>query len=259
MLELPTMNKSIDPTINERAQSFLRLVIERYIRDGQPVGSRTLAEESAMGLSSATIRNILAELEDRGYLRSPHTSAGRVPTVQGYRFFVNALLTTQQLTIPGLEQVKNQLTSNLDVSELVTLASNILSDLTSLMGLVMLPRRESSILRHIEFLPLSDNRVLVILVLNERDVQNRILHTERVYRVEELQYAANYLTATYAGQDISRIKEHLLQSLQEERNQLNYLMQAAIEVATKVLDSTKSSDDYVVAGQTRLFDLADVS
>ena len=103
--------------ITERAENLLRVVVERYIRDGQPVGSKILAEESAMGLSSATIRNVLAELEDHGYLRSPHTSAGRVPTVQGYRFFVNTLLTTQQLAVPSLEQVKNQLTPDLDISD----------------------------------------------------------------------------------------------------------------------------------------------
>lgn len=151
------------------------------------------------------------------------------------------------------------MTPDLDISELVILASNLLSDLTSLVGLVMLPRRESMILRHIEFLPLTDNRVLVILVLNEHEVQNRILHTDRVYRLDELQYAANYLTANYSGQDIVRVKELLLHTLQEEREQLDCLMQVALEVATKALESTKTPDDYVVAGQNHLFELANVT
>lgn len=245
--------------INERAQSLLRVVVERYIRDGQPVGSKTIAEESAMGLSPATIRKVLAELEDQGYIRSPHTSAGRVPTVQGYRFFVNALLTTKQLTVPNLQQLKNQLTPNLDISELMISASNILSDLTSLVGLVMLPRRESTILRHIEFLPLTDKRVLVILVLNEQEVQNRIIYTDRAYRLDELQQAASYLTTTYVGQDIILIRELLQHSLQEEKNKLDYLMKTAIEVASKALDDTKAADDYVVAGQSNLFEMANVT
>lgn len=253
------MNTNPDALISERAQSLLKIVVDRYIRDGQPVGSKTLAEETAMGLSSATIRNILAELEDFGYLRSPHTSAGRIPTDQGYRFFVNALLTAREISNSNTWQVEQQLKPDLNQSELVTSASNLLSELTHLAGLVMLPRRESIILRHVEFLPLAENRVLVILVLNEYEVQNRIINTERNYLAHELQQAANYLNVTHAGQDIDHIRKNLFENLQQERAHLDHLMQTTIEVASKVLKPEMTAKDYVLAGQSHLLDLARVT
>jgi heat-inducible transcriptional repressor len=252
------MTKTSEPIINERAQHLLKVLVERYIRDGQPVGSRTLAEETALGLSSATIRNVLADLEDHGYLRSPHTSAGRVPTAKGYRLFVDSLLTMQPLDQTALVQFKQQLKLDQNVSELAATASNLLSDVTRMAGLVMLPKRERLLLRHVEFLPLSENRVLVILVFNEHEVQNRVIYTDRIYSPSELQQAANYLTAIYAGQNISQIRQQLLNAMQTDREDISHLMQTAIEVANKALTKPASSDqDYVLAGQSHLLELAD--
>lgn len=249
-----------DIPITERAQHLLKVLVDRYIREGQPVGSKTLAEETALGLSSATIRSVLADLEEHGYLRSPHTSAGRVPTVKGYRFFVDSLLTVQRLDLDkaAYKQVKQQLSPDQNLNELVANASNLLSDITRMAGLVMLPKRERVLLRHVEFLPLSDKRVLVILVLNEHEVQNRIIYTDRVYSLSELQQAANFLMATYTGQDINVVRQQLVNTVQEEREHLGRLMQAAVEFASKALESpANNSKDYVIAGQNHLLQFAD--
>lgn len=246
--------------LNERSQLLLKVLVERYIRDGQPVGSRTLAEEITLNLSSATIRNVLADLEEHGYLLSPHTSAGRIPTAKGYRFFVDGLLTVQPFDNNVVQQFQQQFKPENNIKGLVTSASNLLSDITKLTGLVMLPKREHSNLRHVEFLPLTENRVLVILVLNEQEVQNRIIYTDRIYSPSELQQAANYLTATYNGCDIAKVREKLLATMHEDRAQLNNLMQATMDVAEKVFDKPKNSaNDYVLAGQENLFNLADAT
>ncbi len=246
------------PPLNERSQHLLKVLVERYIRDGQPVGSRTLAEETVLNLSPATIRHVLADLEEHGYLLSPHTSAGRVPTARGYRLFVDGLLTVKPLDDSTVKQCQQQLKPDLNVQGLVSTASNLLSDVTRLTGLVMLPRRDHVTLRHVEFLPLNDNRVLVILVLNEQEVQNRIIYTDRVYSAAELQQAANYLNEVYAGCDVSQLRTQLLQAMQNDREHLNNLMQATVDVASKMFDKPKNSaPDYVMAGQENLLDLAD--
>lgn len=254
------MAQAIDNTINERSQHLLKVLVERYIRDGQPVGSRTLAEETAFNLSPATIRNVLADLEEHGYLSSPHTSAGRVPTVRGYRFFVDTLLTVKPLEHTMLEQFQQQFKPDLNVSGLVASASNLLSDVTRMAGLVMLPRREHMLLRHIEFLSLSDNRVLAILVFNEREVQNRIIFTDRVYLANELQQAANYLNSVYGGQDIVSMHKNLLHAMQEDREHLSQMMQSAIEMASKALDEpVAAKNDYILAGQGHLLEMVDTT
>src|SRR3990167_2959102 len=179
-----------DTSVNQRALRVLKILVERYIQDGNPVGSKTLAEEYALGLSPATVRNILADLEDAGYLASPYTSAGRVPTSRGYRFFVNSLLTVKPLQDAEVSALKSKLNPDFTLSHLLQSASSILSGLTQLTGVVALPKRNRTELRHVEFLPLSSNRVLVILVLNNREVQNRILYADRTYTQSELQQAA---------------------------------------------------------------------
>jgi heat-inducible transcriptional repressor len=247
--------------INERSQHLLKVLVERYIRDGQPVGSKTLALETSLSVSPATIRNILADLEEHGYLSSPHTSAGRVPTALGYRFFVDSLVTVRPLEKAVVEEFQQKLTPDQNVPALVTTVSNWLSELTHLTGLVMLPRREIVVLRHIEFLPLPDNRVLVILVLNEREVQNRIIQTNRTYSVSELQEAANYLSTTYGGQDVLTVRKKLLAEMQHERADMDRLMRTALDMADKVFDgpSDNKSADYVMAGQSHLLDLVDAT
>ncbi len=242
-----------EATINQRAQQILKMLVERYIQDGCPVGSRTLAEESTLGLSPATIRHILAELEEAGYLASPHTSAGRIPTAQGYRVFVNSLLTTKPIVIETLQDLQVQLDPDLALPNLLQSASLLLSGLTQMIGVVALPKRNQIKLRQVEFLPLSNNRILVILVLNNREVQNRIIHTDRTYTPAELQQAANYLNAHYVGKDLLIARKELLAEIQQDRDNMARLLQAAIEVADKAfIPEQAENKDYVMAGQNNL-------
>ena len=199
------------------------------------------------------MRNVLADLEDLKLISSPHVSAGRVPTVLGYRFFVDSLLTIQSLHTSEVEHLKQQFDPDKDTQGLLETASTLLSEVTQLASVVMLPRREHLTLRQVEFLALSEKRVLVILVINEREVQNRIIHTERVYSSSELQQAANYLNAAFAGQDLQRVRNSLLKDMNEARETMNHMMLAAIEMADKAFDAEHKADDYVVSGQTNLF------
>ncbi len=250
-----------DKSLNERAQHLFKVLVERYIRDGQPVGSRTLSDEVGLSLSSATIRNVLSDLEDQGYLRSLHTSSGRVPTARGYRLFVDSLLTVQPLQENIIKQFEEQLDPDLNVPSLVNSASSLLSRITQLAGLVTVPRHEKLTLRHMEFLPLSGNRVLVILVLNEKEVQNRIIYTDHAYSQNELQQAANYLNSFYAGMDLTIARQKILSSMASDRETMNTLMQTALDVASKglALQSPQNPEDYVMAGQTNLLGIASES
>lgn len=236
--------------LNQRAQQILKVLIERYIEEGAPVGSKTLAEERALNLSPATIRHILFDLEEAGYLSSPHTSAGRIPTELGYRFFVNSLLTVKPIEEMTVQEVQNQLHSDLNLSNLLQSASNVLSGLTNMVGLVTLPRRNRTALRQVEFLPLSGNRVLVILVLNNREVQNRIIYTDRTYTQSELQEAANYVNAHYVGKDLLAARKELLTAIQHDKDKMANLIEVTIDIANKAFSS--ENDDYIVAGQVNL-------
>ena len=190
------------PELSERAQYLLKALTERYIREGQPVGSRTLARDAGLKLSPATIRNVIADLEDLGLVRSPHTSAGRVPTVLGYRLFVDTLLSVKPLEHSLIDEFKLSLGTDTDAKDLAEIASNLLSDVTRLAGVVTLPRREHASLQRVEFLPLSEQKVLAVLVINEQEVQNCILHTERNYSASELQQYSAFLNEQFAGQHI---------------------------------------------------------
>ncbi|MDS4070949.1 MAG: heat-inducible transcriptional repressor HrcA [Candidatus Competibacter sp.] len=248
------------PVLNERTQHLLKILVERHIRDGQPVGSRTLARDAGLDLSPATVRNVMADLEELGYLRSPHTSAGRVPTARGYRFFIDALLNLRPLDDRVVEILRQRIDQPVqNRAELARLVSDLLSGVTHLAGVVMLPRRNVVTLRQVEFLPLSENRVLVILVLNAQEVQNRIIQTRRPYNAVELQQAANYLNAQFAGKDIRQVREALLRDLREARDSLDRLMQTVVEMAEQTFETEPDGDDYVVAGQTHLMQCADLS
>ncbi len=165
------------PELNDRAQHILKVLVEDYIQDGQPVGSRRLAKSSGLALSAATIRNVMADLEEMGYIRAPHTSAGRIPTEQGYRLFVDSLISVDSLDEGYLENLRLELSPSKPNSALVESASHLLSQLTSQAGIVVTPRSESCRMEQVEFVPLSGNRVLVVLVLSDKDVENRIIHT----------------------------------------------------------------------------------
>lgn len=237
------------PPINERAQQILKVLIERYIRKGEPVGSKAILDGSGLSLSSATVRNVMSELEELGFLKSPHTSAGRIPTTKGYRFFVDSLLTVTTLSDEKLKSFAKELDPVQDSKALVASASQLLSRITHLTGLVTLPRLEKLILRHLEFVSLSNKRVLVILVVNEREVQNRILELPRAFSQNELQMAANFLNEQYVGKDLYQVRNELMQVLKSTKEKMDDLMQAVIDI----LDVPAPEKDYVVTGQSHLF------
>ena len=252
----------IESGLTERAQQLLKVLVERYIREGEPVGSRTLSRDSGMDLSPASIRNVMADLEDLGFVASPHTSAGRVPTVKGYRFFVDTLLTVKPLERQEVRLLRQQL-ENEDTNPqmLLNSASGMLSAITHMTGVVTLPRREHIAWRHIEFVKLSESRVLVILVVNEGEVQNRVLHLDRSYDASALQQIGNYLNSHFAGKDIHQVRSELLRELRSTREDMNNLMMAAISMAEKVFDVRNLDDNrsYVMAGETNLMEWAELS
>jgi heat-inducible transcriptional repressor len=246
--------------LDDRAQTLLRLLVERYIRDGQPVGSRTLSRDSGLDLSPATVRNIVADLEDMGFVASPHTSAGRVPTSKGYRFFVDTLV---KLTPPrgdDLLRFSEQLAEVTgDPQALAQSVSNLLSSVTKLAGIMTVPRRAQMSLRQIEFLPLSGRRVLAILVVNDREVQNKILDVHRDFSADELRQAANYLTEQFRGRNLYEVRNRLLGELHDTRASMNALMTDAIEMARKVFPESEPRAEYVMAGETNLMDLDELA
>jgi len=252
--------KQASPAISERAQALLKALIDRYVREGEPVGSRTLARDSGLKLSPATVRNVMADLEELGFVKSPHTSAGRVPTVRGYRFFVDSLLTVQKLEESTVAQLRSQLKLEADPEELVQSASNLLSGITHMAGVVTLPRREHAALRRIDFLPLSGNQVLVIMVVNEREVQNRIIQTERAYSASELEQAANFLNAQFAGKDITAVRETLIADMRQARDDMNQMMSTAVEVAGRLFaeEQDENGEGLVLAGQTNLMEFREL-
>lgn len=248
-----------DPRLNERAQLMLKTLVERYIRDGQPVGSRTLSRDSGLSLSPATVRNVMADLEEMGLLVAPHTSAGRIPTVQGYRLFIDSLLQVEPLAGKEVEELRDQLGPDHDRQSLMLTASNMLSDVTQLAGIVTVPRPEAVRLRHVEFLSLSGDQVLVILVLNDKEVQNRIIRTGRRFTESELQQATNYLNEICAGKDLIQVREDLLAEMRQARENMNNTMVGAIEMAEQVFDVGQPDEDMVVSGQTRLMEYGELS
>ena len=243
------------PALNERALILLKTLVERYIAEGQPVGSRALSRYSGLELSPASIRNVMADLEEMGFIASPHTSAGRVPTARGYRFFVDTLLTIKPLETVEISQLEGQLHAD-NTQRLVASASHILSDLTHFAGVVMTPRRSSGF-RHIEFLRLSEKRVLLILVTPEGDVQNRIIFTEKSYSPSELVEAANILNQNYAGLTFDEIKRRVHEELKRLREDMTQLMTAALEAGSQAI--SESAEDVVISGESNLLDIQDLS
>ncbi|MGH8175946.1 MAG: heat-inducible transcriptional repressor HrcA [Steroidobacter sp.] len=254
------MSQAIDDPLTERAQQLLKLLVEHYIRDGQPVGSRTLSRDLGLNLSAATIRNVMADLEELGFITSPHTSAGRVPTDKGYRFFVDTLLKFQPLEEDKIAAIQSRLVEHFDSPKaLVAAASQMLSSITRLAGVVTLPRQSHAALTQIEFVPLSDNRVLAILIVNGREVQNRILQLERHYTAEELRRASNYLNQEFGGKELNAVREHLVNQLKETREHLNQVMLDAIRLAQQVVSPQAGRMEYVMAGETNLMGFAELS
>jgi heat-inducible transcriptional repressor len=256
------MHETRDERLNERAQQLLRVLIENYIRDGQPVGSRALSRDSGLSLSSATIRNVMADLEELGFVTSPHTSSGRVPTDKGYRLFLDTLLHVQPLDSERVSEIRRQFDTVQEGSKaLVAAASQLLSSVTQLAGVVTLPRTQQASVTQIEFVGLSENRVLVVLVFNDREVQNRIIQLERYYSPDELKRAANFLNEHVRGRSLGQVRAEILRQMQEAREHMNQLMVDAIAVAGKVFDVNGAEEqlEYVIAGETNLMGVAEMS
>ncbi|WP_411831823.1 heat-inducible transcriptional repressor HrcA [Pseudoxanthomonas mexicana] len=238
------------PPLDPRARQLLRTLIARYIHDGEPVGSATLARCAGLEVSPATIRNILAELEEVGLLSSPHTSAGRVPTAQGYRVFVDSLVQVKSLGEGEVARLRAELPTGAGTQALLGNASELLSAMTHFVGVVSAPRREQFAFRHIDFVPLDGRRVLAILVFADNDVQNRVIEPRRAYERSELERIANYLNAHFAGRSMADIRATLLRDLRAAKSEMETLLSQAVDLAEQAL--VPPGDDVVLAGQTKL-------
>ena len=241
--------------LDQRARSLLKTLVERYIADGQPVGSRALSRYSGLELSPATIRNAMADLEELGFIASPHTSAGRIPTPRGYRLFVDTLMTVRPLDESARQEMKEHLLPD-QPQRLISAAAQLLSELSQFAGVVMAPKRKTTF-RHIEFLNLSDKRVLLILVTPDGDVQNRILFTASPYTQSQLIEAANFINQHYAGVEFDLIRGRIREELKELREDIMRLTQAAMEAGGQALAET--NDSYVLSGEKNLLGVSDLS
>ena len=242
--------------LDERSRTLLKTLIERYIADGQPVGSRALSRFSGLDLSAATVRNVMADLEDLGFIASPHTSAGRVPTPRGYRFFVDSLLTVQPLEIDKVHAIEGQLPPS-QPQQLISNASHLLSGLTHFAGIVLTPRRKTPRIRQMEFVSLSDKRILLILVSTDGDVQNRILFTERAYSPSELVTATNTLNQYFAGHELDQIRNRVRDDLVKLRGDLQGLMEAALSAGDEAMNRT--NEHYIISGERNLLEVEELS
>src|SRR5213596_1823829 len=256
--DIPSLNHDVESRamLDRRAQILLKTLVERYIAEGEPVGSRALSRYSGLDLSPATIRNVLADLEELGFVASPHTSAGRIPTPRGYRFFVDSLLIVKPLEEEEISELQGHLHADRP-QLLVGAAAQMLSQLTHFAGVVATPRRREASFRHIEFLRLSDRRVLLIIVTPEGDVQNRILHTDRPYSQPQLLEASNFFNQHYAGQPFYAIRALLADELRQLREDVVGLMSAAVEAGDAAL--AESGDDLVVSGEKNLLQAEDLA
>ncbi len=247
------------PPLNDRSLHLLKALVERYIHNGQPVGSRLLSKDSELNLSPATIRNVMADLEELGLIRSPHQSAGRIPTVSGYRLFVDSLLTVKPLEKQEFTRLHDRLGHPHNSNDVVATAAKLLSDVTQMAGIVTLPKQETLYLRHLEFLPLSHNRVLVIFVTNEQEVHNKIIQPQKAFSPAELQQAANYLNSIYAGRSLASVRDVVIKQLHQDQERLNQAMLDAISMAELTFNHAQKQDDYVLSGETNLMEFSELS
>lgn len=237
--------------ISNRAQALLKQLVELYIKHGGPVGSKTLAQQSPNKLSSATIRKVMGDLEEKGYVHSPHTSAGRIPTSQGLRFFVDSLLTFHPLDQNQILDFQNQLDPSQTTKGLISTTSSLLSEITHMAGVVTLPKHEILTLKYVEFISLSENRVLVVLVVNEREVQNRIIITKKKYTASDLTQAGNFLMQHFVGRDLRQARNELIQALKRDKLHVDTLMDTILDMATQAFNPPSESN-YVMAGEGKL-------
>lgn len=245
---------------SEREQRILKLLVDHYIKDGAPVGSKTLSRLPGIDISAASVRNVMGDLEHMGLLRSPHISAGRIPTSAAFRVFVDQLLEVKKPDSDTVEHIRALLDPSLSDQALVKVASNYLSGFTKMAGMVTVPKREEKPLQQVEFLPLSDRRVLVILIISDTEIQNRIIHVERDYCKDELAKFARMLNSEYLGRSLAEVRDHMRSELQSTREYMDNTMQMMIDVAGQVFTADDNDDEnaMLVAGETNLMDHADL-
>lgn len=249
------MTELLDP----RARHLLRSLIAQHIHDGAPVGSRMLAKSSGLDISAATIRNIMADLEDLGLLAAPHTSAGRVPTAQGYRVFVDSLIQVEPMAAIQMNQLRETMNPAAGTQSLLANAGEMLSAMSQFVGVVSVPQRGQFAFRHIDFVALEGNRVLVILVFTDNEVQNRIINTRRFFSSSELEQTAQYLNQQFAGRALRDIRAALVRELRDTKDEMQKVLAAAVELSEHAFES--SAEDVLLTGQTRLMaapEMADV-
>ncbi len=259
---MPMDTENLPTDISEREQQILRYLIDQYIREGQPVGSRTLSRRSGMGLSPATLRNAMCDLEHMGLLVSPYTSAGRIPTALGYRLFVDQMLEVQPMENRKIEQMRNGFDAAASEKEVKHIASAYLSSFTQMAGIVSVYKKEVQILGQIEFLPLSERRVLVVLVINEKEVQNRIIHVDRDYGKQELEKASNFINQRFSGQPLQDIYQNIRQQLRESRDEMTSQLKKMVEMASAIFatgDDADEAEEMIVEGQTNLMNCTDLA
>ena len=244
--------------LDARARHLLRTLIAQYIRDGEPVGSRTLARQSGLDLSPATIRNVLSDLEEVGLISAPHTSAGRIPTAQGYRLFVDSLLQLQAPRPDEMDALQREIPSGASTHEVLGRVSGVLSQLTHFVGLVTVPKREQFAFRQIDFVQLGPNRVLVILVFTDNEVQNRVLDLPRAYLPGELEQVANYLNQNFSGLPLDEIRRRIVSEMEAARDSIDRVLRSAIELANASF-RVESGEDVGVTGQTNLMGVSELA
>lgn len=242
--------------LNDRAQILLKTLVERYISDGQPVGSRALQQYSGLEVSPATIRNVMADLEEMGLVKSPHTSAGRIPTALGYRLFIDTLMVVQPLSSERVQHLEHQLQPD-NPSRLLTQASNMLSELTHFAGVVATPKRTTLTVRQIEFLRLSERRVLLIIVMPDGEVENRVLLTHRDYTQSQLTEAGNFLSQHYADLSFGDIHQRVQKELRQLQHDMTALMTAALSASDEVI--ARKQEGYVISGERNLLHSHDLA
>ncbi|MEE8481880.1 MAG: heat-inducible transcriptional repressor HrcA [Acidiferrobacterales bacterium] len=244
--------------LTNRAELLLKTLVESYIEEGKPLGSRTLARRAGLELSPATIRSVMADLEDMGLVISPHTSAGRIPTQAGYRLFVDSLLKVRPLELDEVERFENELNTSRDPMALIETASDLLSQVTHMTGVVRVPRRsDNTVFQQIEFIGLSGARVLVILVTQDGQVNNRVIQPDRMYSPAELVEAGNYFNDTWSGTTLRKVKQVLMQEIEQDSETMQRVVRMATEMTRRVFSSDEG-DDFVVRGESNLLDVPEL-
>ncbi len=241
--------------MDNRYRKLLKTLIEQYVIEGQPIGSKAIAECSKLDISAATVRNVMSELEDMGMVKSPHTSAGRIPTIKGYRFFVDTLLTVESMKMHEVKYIKNAL-GNGTPGKIINQAANLLSSLSKFAGVVSTTRKRKSF-KQLEFLKLSETNVLLIFVTPDGEVLNKIFNLDKNYSQAQLQQAANYITNKFSGLSFEQVKREIILELSQHRDDLGELLKKIVDEGNAVLDETEES--VVISGQDHLFDLTELS